>query len=59
MIIKFDNPKSVPNRKMTFVIYWNLDCLSECDEIIFVLKCLVVTILVLCLMIFYRLLLKF
>jgi len=45
-------------RKMTLVFFLNLDCLSECEEIIFVLKCLVVTVLALGLMLFYRILTK-
>lgn len=34
-------------RKMTFIVYLNLDCFNECDEIIFVLKCLTITVLAL------------
>ena len=51
--------RTYPERKMTFVLYFNLDCLSECDEIVFVLKCLTVAFLSVCLMLFYRLVLKF
>jgi len=32
---------------MTFIVYLNLDCFNECDEIIFVLKCLTITVLAL------------
>jgi len=41
---------------MTFIIYLDLDCLSDCGELVFVLKCVTVTLSMIVLGIALRLL---
>lgn len=50
--------KAALKRKMTFVVYLNLDCFTECDELVFVFKCLTVAVIILCLAVIFRLLSK-